>query len=178
VDAARSTRLLDAVEIERHCICGSVWQTPLSCEHYGMNSQVSFSGVSLFLSAKEITWPNAGKWTMPAPSRGGGDCVVKIVPIATRRKPSPCSVLVYAPLPPPKTITELMRGSKAAEAAYTREVELPETASPCITTISPGVVRIDVAQTTKQHYWSIIGFVATALRSVRMGPSQEIAPPV
>src|SRR5215467_15625217 len=110
------------LEIKRHSLCGFVLTHAVTYERYGMNSQVSFIGISLFWPPKRITWPNAGKWTMPAPSRGGGDCVVSIC-FQSPRGANHRHVVFWSmpPLPPPKRITALMFGSKAAEAAYTNE---------------------------------------------------------
>src|SRR5439155_3872227 len=106
------------LKIKRHCICG--FATLSDCGPYGMNCQVSFSGVSLFCPPKTITRPNPGEYAIPAPSRGGGDWVVATcpqLPAATNH----CHVVFWStpPLPPPKRITALMFGSKAADAAYT-----------------------------------------------------------
>src|ERR1041385_2830658 len=108
------------LEIKRHGICGFVLTHAVNCQRYGMNSQVSFIGISLFCPPKRITWPNAGKLTMPAPSRGGGDCVVRNC-FHPARGANHRHVVFWSmpPLPPPKRITALIRGSKAAEAAYT-----------------------------------------------------------
>src|SRR4029077_9489157 len=53
------------------------FQTRADCGLYGMSSQVSFRDVSSFCPPKTITWPNAGKYVIPAPSRGGGDWFIR-----------------------------------------------------------------------------------------------------
>src|SRR5438874_10434883 len=141
------------LEIERHCICGSrlADASQLRALRHEFPGVVQW-GLAV-LSAKENHVAQCGQMDHACTFARWRRLRRKhLFPIATRRKPSPCSVLVYATASAAENNHCVDAGIESGRGCvHQRRLSYRRLQSPCVTTISPGVVRIDVAETTKQH---------------------------